>query len=80
MQKFESSDYGTLMPQEHIDLYDWLLDIKRLVTVRYLFRGNPLPTDRTAHTTAFDGPVLDPLVAMENNPNCKCICCARLIG
>ena len=31
------------------------------------------PTGSTAHTTAFDGPVVGPLVGTENSPNCKCI-------
>ena len=58
----------------HSFFHHWLLDIKLMVILTYFFGGNmlsphrlllrirskayPLP-DRTAHTTAFDGPLVD---------------------
>ena len=37
------------------------------------------PPDRSAHTTAFDEPVVDHWLEQKNSPNCKCFCHARSI-
>ena len=69
-----------LLDIKHMFIVTYFFRGNLLLTNKLLFaissKGSficTFPSDRTGHTTAFDGPVVDHLLKWKKSPNCKCI-------